>query len=314
MTQLNLFSALTEGGYDPDRLLFLNMGLGQDSAAIAVLYCEGKLPAEYYTLKPYFVFADTGAEMPETYEWMREHFIPYLERYGHTLHILEPGGKYHHRRTGRVYPDIRTAFMNAKHPSFPTRKSPRCTENSKAYPLAAFRDEKRRKWCGRNANQQTRAGFKDWVVIGIAADETHRAHPAPEQNWEARYPLIDLGLDRGACREVIRAAGLAVPMKSGCYLCPFAPVWHYWWLMQKHPQAFAKVEEMEQKAVQDRTDRKLAPNYILGRLGPVRQAALHWHKKNPTETVETVERRMYDKAYAVNHGGKADQDDTCDPI
>lgn len=287
------------------------MGLGQDSTAIAILSAEGRLPAWYYQFRTYFVFADTGAELPETYAWCDQHFVPWLQRHGIELHVLKPHGPFHQTRAGRSYPDIRTAFMTlGTHPTFPTLTSPRCTMNSKQYPLARFREAKRLEWCGRTAYQQARNETPDVVLVGIAADEQHRALPSPAKNYVIRYPLIELGLARKDCQAIIKAAGLPVPPKSGCYLCPFAPAWHYWWLANKHPHLMAKVEEMEDACVEDRVSRGLQPNYILHSWQlPVRQAAEKWHRQNPRVTVQEIEHWMITKpGYAVHFGCKKADD------
>ena len=294
---------------NPDELLFINMGLGQDSGAIAVLYCEGKLPAWYYDYRVYFVFSDTGAEAPPTYEWTETHLIPYLRQHGHELHWLKPGSRYHHTAPtpnypeGRVLQDIRTTYMADKHPSFPMLGSGgRCTETHKQNVLARFRDEKRREWCGRMAAEQTRAGFQDIVVVGIAADETERALPSPAKNYRIEYPLIDLGLDRAACRKVIADAGLPVPIKSGCLCCPFSPVWQHWWVLNRYPEEFARNEAMENLANQDRAARGLAPVYMLHSMKlPLRQAVEKWHEQNPTITVDDLDRWLVEREVcAVN--------------
>lgn len=293
--------------FDRDRLIFFNMGLGQDSTAIAVMWVERKLPERYYRFKPYFVFADTGAEWPQTYLYRDNVLAPYLRRHGMELHVLAPHGPYHQTATGRSYPDIWTAFMTlGKHPTFPTLTSPRCTMNSKQYPLARFRSAMRHNWCGRTAHQQARNGTPDIVVIGIAADEQDRAMTSTAKNYVCWYPLIELGLDRSACQKVIREAGLPVPPKSGCWLCPFQPVWAYWLLAEKHPHLFAKAEAMENACIADRAARGLLPNYILHSTGlPLHRAVTAWRRQNPRVTVEEVERWLYDRAaYAVRFGRK----------
>lgn len=60
------------------------------------------------------------------------------------------------------------------------------------------------------------------VAIGISTDEIQRMNNKRIEPYERpAYPLIDLGLSRADCMDVIAKAGLPVPPKSSCYFCPF---------------------------------------------------------------------------------------------
>jgi hypothetical protein len=59
------------------------------------------------------------------------------------------------------------------------------------------------------------------------------------------YPLIDLGMDRQDCMNVIERAGLPVPPKSSCYFCPFHTQ-HAWKEQARNqPDLFAKSVALE---------------------------------------------------------------------
>lgn len=63
------------------------------------------------------------------------------------------------------------------------------------------------------------------VALGISLDEFTRMRSNTDPDtmaWKTLvYPLIDLRLDRLACMEIIRSAGLPVPPKSSCWFCPY---------------------------------------------------------------------------------------------
>lgn len=60
------------------------------------------------------------------------------------------------------------------------------------------------------------------VAIGISTDEIQRIRRKQEEPHEiVVYPLIELGLDRDDCKQIIADAGLPVPPKSACFFCPF---------------------------------------------------------------------------------------------
>lgn len=294
-----------------DQLICYNMGLGQDSAAIAALYTLGRLPASYYEIpkeRSFFVFSDTGAELRPTYAWKKLHFEPWLDMHGITLHTLSPDGPYHacgpspKYPDGRVMMDIIAEHMKDAQPSFPTRSSARCTTNAKGRPLSNFRDDMSRRLTGLD-NRKRAAGVlsgkagPNLVAIGYAVDELERAKASDAnhsaKNWTPVYPLIELGMTRSECRDVIREAGLEVPMKSGCTCCPWAPTWHFYWLLVKYEEDFLRVEEMENAAIAQKTARGDKPYFI--KEIPIRAAALAWHHKHPTVTVDEIETWMYER-------------------
>lgn len=283
-----------------DELLFVNVGVGQDSTAIVVLYVLGLLPPWMYRHRVTFAFADTGAEKPETYRYAEDHLGPFLERYGHRLLWLRPGSRYHVTRTGTVTLGLRETYMRDANPSFPMWNSrARCTSRHKQAVLARLREEIRLDWNGRTAFQQGQAGFRDWVVVGIAAEEAHRVEPTRARNYHCVYPLYAMGLDREDCQRIIRAAGLPVPMKSGCTCCYAAPIWERWWLSQVHPDVFARDVALERAQIENRLARGLKPNYMtLGYDLPLDQAVQRWHEENPQVTVEMVEEWLFTRHYS----------------
>jgi hypothetical protein len=81
------------------------------------------------------------------------------------------------------------------------------------------------------------------VGLGISVDEIERAKPgidplAPCQNRV--YPLLDLGLRRGDCEQVIAGAGLPVPPRSACWFCPLHGKEEWRRLKRRQPALFAR--------------------------------------------------------------------------
>lgn len=107
-------------------------------------------------------------------------------------------------------------------------------------PLAAMR------WCTHRYKVQP---IKRWAeqngiemqMIGIAADEAHRAQSAIR-------PLVERHIDRKSCIAIIQAEGLTVPRKSGCYICPFQrdAQWHELWKL--HPKLYIRAQRLEEAA------------------------------------------------------------------
>ena len=59
------------------------------------------------------------------------------------------------------------------------------------------------------------------------------------------YPLIDLGMDRSACQQVIADYGWPVPPKSSCYFCPFHRDLTWSEMRRDEPDLFAKAVALE---------------------------------------------------------------------
>jgi hypothetical protein len=100
------------------------------------------------------------------------------------------------------------------------------------------------------------------VYLGISADEAHRAKASGDPDIEHVYPLVDEGIDRQGCIEIIKAHGLPVPGKSTCYLCPFQSGRDFVRLRQYHPELFERVKVMEQRFVQRRIAAGKEPSYL----------------------------------------------------
>lgn len=195
---------------------WLSYGGGVNSTALAILLADGKLP-QYMPWKS--IFADTKAERPETYAYI-ERFTKWLAERGIEL-ITVVGGP-----ENKGEPVIeRWKRLNVTG----SRLIRACTDKAKIKPIEHY--------------IKTQCNDESMRLIGIAADESHRVRDDPKQC----YPLVDLGIDRAGCVEIIRAAGLCVPVKSGCWCCPFLRVGEILELA-RDPERSAVVVELEHKA------------------------------------------------------------------
>lgn len=69
-----------------------------------------------------------------------------------------------------------------------------------------------------------------------------------DERYAFWYPLQEWGIDRARCQEIIRAAGLPVPVKSACFFCPGAKQPEILELAEQHPSLAARAIEMEDRA------------------------------------------------------------------
>jgi 3'-phosphoadenosine 5'-phosphosulfate sulfotransferase (PAPS reductase)/FAD synthetase len=203
---------------------WLSYGGGVNSTALAILLCEGALPE----LTPWeTIFADTGDEKDETYAYIEHQFRPYLARHGQTLHVCRDRESVLERweRLGVVGSRVHRT----------------CTWHAKIYPIVE--------------HIRRHGGLWDVQLIGIDAGEAHRARNRPlrtDDPFAKRYPLIEAGINRKGCAAIIRAAGLCVPAKSGCWHCPFMRKRETLDLAKNHPDRMLRIVELEEASMEIR--------------------------------------------------------------
>ena len=124
------------------------------------------------------------------------------------------------------------------------------------------------RWCTVDWKKRPLANYYQkpaWVNIGYAYDESKRAVITSEPGYEYRFPLIEREITRRGCIEIIKAHNLSVPIKSGCWFCPFQGIKDYKLLRKKHPDLFClavKLEEDHKQMVWDRYMRCDATNIL----------------------------------------------------
>lgn len=90
--------------------------------------------------------------------------------------------------------------------------------------------------------------------IGYDADEPERAdrmfrkNPEPDL-WTWRAPLVEWGMGREECIDVIRSAGLPLPGKSACWMCPSSKPAEILKLGREHPELLGRALDMECAAI-----------------------------------------------------------------
>jgi 3'-phosphoadenosine 5'-phosphosulfate sulfotransferase (PAPS reductase)/FAD synthetase len=152
----------------------LSYGGGVNSTALAVLK-ESEIDE--------MVFVDHGGDYPETYE-----YVKYMERRGFPITILKP--------------DVE-GFSNLpeyceEKKLFPTWKCRFCTDKFKIRPQNKYMK-----------------GFMGKLFIGFCkGEEGRKSEFRYKKHIFASYPLIQAGIDRQGCIELIKEAGLKVPCRS----------------------------------------------------------------------------------------------------
>lgn len=170
----------------------LNYGGGTQTAAMCVLVAQGKLP-----MPDYVIAADTGREMPTTWEYADRYMRPLLATVGLDLHIAP-----HTLATCDLYSGNGDLLVPVYTP----------TGKFSTFCSSEWKREVVRRYARRVLGTGT--DLTNW--IGFSLDEVRRV----KGDEGRRYPLIDLMLTGADCQAIILAAGLPLPRKSRCWMCP----------------------------------------------------------------------------------------------
>lgn len=197
----------------------ISFGCGVNSVAMTIMLINGGWRGP-------IVMADTGNEHPET--------MCYLEYFGKWLAEREL--------------EIMT-LSPATHPDLYGKRE-RETGSLEAFclmrgiiPLLASR------WCSQEWKQRPLDKWRKahgiaTTLQGICASEPQRIR----DDSFVRYPLYEEGITRGECKCVIQRAGLALPIKSGCFFCPGQRLANWKRLYYGYPELYERAALIEESA------------------------------------------------------------------
>ena len=190
---------------------------GKDSSALAV-YLRNKVPEmEYF-------FCDTGAELPETYE--------YLTR----LEVIlgKPIARLNAQRGFDHWFEVFRGTL-------PSPQMRWCTKNMKIKPIE--------EWIG---------DAPALSYVGIRVDESNRkGYISTKSNIQTRFPFIEDGIDRDGVMRILADAGIGLPTyyewrtRSGCYFCFYQRKAEWVALAERHPALFERAVAIERKVLRD---------------------------------------------------------------
>jgi len=267
---------LSDAVQDTTRRHIVPLSGGKDSTALAVYMIEthGDLPLE-------FVFTDTGAELPETYS--------YLKRFEAIF------GVEIHRLTALDLPELKVRSKGG-------RRSPFDVLLDEVY--SGFLPNPQARWCTRMLKIRPFEFFvgdsEAYSYIGIRADENREGfrgaskRPTPQDGNALRtkpvalsdksnihpvYPLKDIGFGVDDVRALLINTGLGLPpyydwrSRSGCYFCFYQQIGEWQGLKDRHPDLFDAAKTYE----------KVKPN---GR-------RFTWTQTRSLEELEAIEERHH---------------------
>jgi len=194
----------------------LSFGGGVQTTAMAILVAQGKIQCDE------IVFADTGAEKPETYWYMDNYTKPLFKELGifFTTVTRKDGTLVDYCKRYRMIPE-------------PQRRW--CTHKGKIEPILKY------------------IGEEAISLIGFSSDESHRAERAKNKEHKL-FPLIEMGIGFNDSLDIIKDYGWPIPLRSSCYFCPFQPYLEWNWLKREHPELIQKCLELEELYYNRRND------------------------------------------------------------
>lgn len=208
----------------------LGLSGGKDSTALAI-YMRDRVPnMEYF-------FCDTGAELPETYEYLAK-----LEVYlGKKIVRLSSDRTFDH-------------WLKVYRGTLPSPQMRWCTKVLKIEPLE--------KWIGTD---------KAISYVGLRADEASRkGYMSTKQNMMSVFPFIDDGLELRDIENLLIESGLGKPSyyewrsRSGCYFCFYQRKSEWVALAERHPDLFSSAIDYENKLGHEKTAAKKAYTWSHG--------------------------------------------------
>jgi hypothetical protein len=212
--------------------IILNYGGGTNSTAAAVGLHQRKVRPDLV------IFADTGGEKPETYQYL-EIFSDYLESINFppltiVRHKTLSGCNTLEEKClqGQTLPSIAYGFKS-------------CSSTWKRSPIEKFENH----W--QPAIDCWQSGGKIIKLLGYDAGEERRATRQEDGKHLLRFPLIEWGWTREKCIFEIRKAGLPLPGKSSCFFCPSTKKTEVLNLKNKYPDLFERALKIERTAAQN---------------------------------------------------------------
>jgi len=185
---------------------------GKDSSALAI-YMRGKIPEmEYF-------FCDTGAELPETYE--------YLQRLEAVL-----GKPIARLNSDRNFDHWLWVYQGA----LPSPQMRWCTKVLKIKPLE--------EWIGTT---------ETYSYVAIRADEHRDGYVSHRANIHPVFPFKEDGITKEDVLRILDDGGIGLPeyyewrTRSGCSFCFFQRKSEWVGLSERHPDLFAEAVAYEDK-------------------------------------------------------------------
>lgn len=205
-------------------MLLVSYGAGTDSTAELIEMVEREIVPDV------ILFADTGADRPETY-WYVIMF---------SLWLVEQG-----------FPPITPVKgpVTLEDACHKTKSLPALAYGYKTCSIR-FKAEPQNKFMNHHpmAIETWKTGGTVTKAIGYEYGEERRMKPSLDKKYTNWYPLIEWEMDRDDCIKTIARAGLPQPGKSSCFFCPSMKKAEIFELRDNHPDLLKRALAIESNA------------------------------------------------------------------
>ena len=233
-------------------------GGGTQSTAIAALIVQGKLP------KPDFVvIADTGREMPTTWQYMDAVTRPALKAIGLEIHRVKSD------EWARPIARGIWAGDTLRIPAFSNLNG--SDAKLSAFCSSHWKQEAVDRWLSQ-IQGLTRSKYCKW--IGFSMDETRRVLRIRSGDEAAagliRLPLVDdVPTKRHEAIKIVEAAGWPKPPRSRCWMCPNQTDYEWAEVKTEYPELWHEAVQLDESI-----RAKDAHAYLHSTIKPLRDANL----------------------------------------
>lgn len=213
-----------------DRPAVISLGAGTQSSALLLLAIDDALPD--VTRPELAVFADTGSEPTEVYEWLG--FLRELAD-GSGIDVVDA----RHNRDVDLADEaarwIPSAVRNADGSA--GRAARYCTSDWKVRPVKRVA----------RAHMEAKGATALDMLIGYSLDEVERMKPSGVGYITHRYPLIDLRWRRQDTINYVRERTGRTPPRSACTFCPYRSPREWARLRATDPAGWAEAVEVDRR-------------------------------------------------------------------
>lgn len=257
----------------PD-LRILSLGAGVQSSTLLMKIYNGEIaPVDYA------IFADTGNEPKEVYDWFEYLKDKVKDKIEITIVKNE-------RNTGNIAEDILSEVgFFASIPVYTKNKETEklgitlrsCTDRYKIRPI----QEKVREIL----EVDNLRGKVVEIVMGISSDEIQRAKYPPNK-WQVNcYPLVENNISRHQCLEYFGKLGMPRPPRSACIICPYHHANEWENLKVNSPEEFEYAANFDDKLREENTKSQFAKKlgselYLYKERIPLREATFKEKSKD----------------------------------
>ena len=205
-------------------MILVSFGGGKDSTAMLIEMVRRNIYADV------ILFADTGAERPNTYEHIKN-FSHWLVDRGH-MPIMTVGQNKTLEQDcldRKALPSIAYGFKT-------------CSQRWKIAPQDKFMNNLE------SAKEIWKSGGRITKYIGYDADEYYRAKDYSDKKYTVEYPLINWNMGRSECIRVLKEEGFCNVEKSACFFCPSSRISEIKELNYSYPDLAKRAVAMENNA------------------------------------------------------------------